>query len=506
MILTNREVLIMSKKASEFQEKIMPVIYSGKGIFKPLNTGSIDERVKCVREYIANIFFYTKNGETIMIDAGYNYPQLKEKMGWLGIAPEDIKHILITHQDTDHVGAVETDSDRLFDNALLYIGETENLYLSGERKRKVMFGLYTLPHVEISNTKRLLKDGEVFYIKDIKIECFLTAGHTWGHINYLIDDKYLFTGDTLWLGADGGYSFINALAEDNKLAMRSLTALKNKLKQRGISPLVITGHTGWTDDFEFAFAHTDKCCISFFRQKPKDPKAPYNGYDEKDDTKENVGMLEKATDLRKFYNKDTSFWDKTAGIYDLFAEVYNKKTHDTLGKYIKNMLKPADTVLECACGTGMLSSRIAAGCKKLYAVDLSVEMLKKAVKKCAKYPNVSFKRGDITKLRFPDETFDKVIAANVIHLLEKPETALAELLRVCKTGGKVIIPTYINKNPSGKTGLYVKTINKAGADFKQQFTFEEYKNFFAKNGIKNAEFEQINGNVPCCVAVIKKIN
>ncbi|MBQ9519293.1 MAG: MBL fold metallo-hydrolase, partial [Firmicutes bacterium] len=91
----------MSKKASEFQEKIMPLIYSGKGIFKPLDTGKIDDRVKCVREYIANIFFYTKNGNTVMIDAGYNYPRLKEKMGWLGLDPKDIKHILITHQDTD---------------------------------------------------------------------------------------------------------------------------------------------------------------------------------------------------------------------------------------------------------------------------------------------------------------------------------------------------------------------------------------------------------------------
>lgn len=50
-----------------------------KEIFKPLNTGWIDEHVACVREWIANIFFYTKNGTTIMIDAGYNYDRLAEK-------------------------------------------------------------------------------------------------------------------------------------------------------------------------------------------------------------------------------------------------------------------------------------------------------------------------------------------------------------------------------------------------------------------------------------------
>ena len=47
----------MSKQASEFQEKSMSLIYRGKEIFKPLNTGRIDERVSCVREFVANIFF-----------------------------------------------------------------------------------------------------------------------------------------------------------------------------------------------------------------------------------------------------------------------------------------------------------------------------------------------------------------------------------------------------------------------------------------------------------------
>lgn len=77
----------MSKQASEFQERIMSRFFRGKEIFKPLDTGRIDERVSCVREFIANIFFYTKNGVTIMIDAGYNYDRLKEKMGWLDLDP-----------------------------------------------------------------------------------------------------------------------------------------------------------------------------------------------------------------------------------------------------------------------------------------------------------------------------------------------------------------------------------------------------------------------------------
>ena len=158
----------MARKDSEQQKKSMSLLFRGKAIFKPLNTGRIDERVACVREWVANIFFYTKNGVTIMIDAGYNYGRLQEKMGWLDMDPKTIRHILITHQDTDHVGALETDSEQLFRDATVYIGEIENRYLTGEVRRRVIHGLYKLPLVKTNNERVLLQDGQVLDIDGIK--------------------------------------------------------------------------------------------------------------------------------------------------------------------------------------------------------------------------------------------------------------------------------------------------------------------------------------------------
>lgn len=276
----------MSKKDSDSQRSFMSFMYRGKEIFKPLNTGWIDERVATVREWVANVYFYTKNGKTIMIDAGYNYKRLEEKMGWLDISPSSIEEILLTHLDTDHVGAVEKDSEGIFKSAKLYIGETESKYLTGELRRRVLFKLYKLPKVDIENEIELLQDGDIFYIGDIKVEAILVPGHTLGHLVYLIDDAYLFTGDTIWFGSDGGYSFLNSLAEDNALSIRSLERLEKLLKERGLSPKIISGHTGWTDDLEFAFRHRDKICNSMKKQKPHDPTAPYDGYDEREDTEE----------------------------------------------------------------------------------------------------------------------------------------------------------------------------------------------------------------------------
>lgn len=279
----------MSKNDSNFQVKFMSFMFKGKEIFKPLNTGFIDDRVSCIREYVANIYFYSKDGHTIMIDAGYNYDRLAEKMQWLGINSKDIKEILVTHQDTDHVGAIEQGSDELFRDATIYIGNIENEYLEGRKHRKVFWGLTTLPQVIIDNPKILIEDGQIFYIGNIKIEAFLVPGHTWGHLVYLVDDCYLFTGDTIWLGADGGYAFLNTLAEDRRLQCKSLQRLKEILEKRNLQLKIITGHTGWTDDFDFAFVHIDEICNSM-RRKPKvhDPKAPYDGFDESEDTEENA--------------------------------------------------------------------------------------------------------------------------------------------------------------------------------------------------------------------------
>ena len=280
----------MARKDSENQKKSMSKLFRGRAIVKPLNTGRIDDHVACVREWVANIFFYTKNGVTIMIDAGYNYGRLREKMGWLNMDPASIRHILITHQDTDHVGALERDSELLFKDATIYLSEIENRYLTGEARRRVIHKLYPLPMVKTDNKRVLLTDGQILHIDGIKIECILVPGHTWGHMVYLIDDEYLFTGDAIWFGADGGYSFISTLAEDNRLAVRSLEKLEKNLRARTGRIKVITGHTGWTDDLDFAFRHRTEICKPFTK-KYTDPEAPYDGYIEDDDTEEKARTI-----------------------------------------------------------------------------------------------------------------------------------------------------------------------------------------------------------------------
>ena len=196
------------------------------------------------------------------------------------------------------------------------------------------------------------------------------------------------------------------------------------------------------------------------------------------------------------------FWDKVSGLYDLFENIYNKKVYTGTGRKVAEYIESGDEVLEGACGTGAISIYIVEKCKSLIATDFSDGMLKQASKKCRHFKNVTFQKADITKLEFTDASFDKVVAGNVIHLLPEPEKALAELKRVTKPGGTIIIPTYINMSKGSGTAA-VKFIELLGANFKRQFDFESYKQFFADMGYSNVTYEVVDGRMPCALAIIK---
>lgn len=195
------------------------------------------------------------------------------------------------------------------------------------------------------------------------------------------------------------------------------------------------------------------------------------------------------------------FWDKVSGVYDLFENIYNKSVYQSTGESVAKYIKNTDRVLECACGTGAISIFIAPVCKELIVSDYSVGMLKQAKKKLKNFDNIDYRRVDITDIEAEDNSFDVVVAGNVIHLLPDPQRAMNELTRVCKDGGRLVIPTYINGD-EGTNKLAVKFLEKLGASFKCQFDAESYEKFFEDMGYENVIYEVVRGRMSCDIAVI----
>jgi ubiquinone/menaquinone biosynthesis C-methylase UbiE len=197
------------------------------------------------------------------------------------------------------------------------------------------------------------------------------------------------------------------------------------------------------------------------------------------------------------------FWNRISGIYDFVENTFNGKVNRDIAQYVANLMTEDDNVLECACGTGMFSLPIARRCKSLTATDFADKMLRQAQNKCKDLPNIRFELADITRLNYKDECFDKVVAANVIHLLDNPSAAMSELMRVCKTGGLVIIPTFINESTKAASAA-AKFFNLLGANFKREFSFAKYQEFFKEMGYDVADYYTAQGRMPCCAAIIRK--
>ncbi len=194
-------------------------------------------------------------------------------------------------------------------------------------------------------------------------------------------------------------------------------------------------------------------------------------------------------------------WDKLSPFYDFFENVYNGKCYRGIAEKIKEYVTEDDIVLECACGTGLLTLPMAQKCKKLIATDYSVGMLRQTKKKVAKYSNTKVRKVSILELPYKDGKFDVVVAANVIHLLDEPDKAISELKRVCKPNGKIILPTYIN-NEKMNSIFAAKLLSVLGVKFKRQFSLASYKQFITSHNITWVEYSVVEGRMPCAFAII----
>lgn len=103
---------------------------------------------------------------------------------------------------------------------------------------------------------------------------------------------------------------------------------------------------------------------------------------------------------------------------------------------------PGEVVVDVGCGPGLLTKSLAEAVAPNGAVlglDLSASMLALAGERCAAISHVTLARADATRLPVPSGTVDAVTAAQVLLYVERPDTAIAEMRRVLRPGGRVAI-------------------------------------------------------------------
>jgi len=140
-------------------------------------------------------------------------------------------------------------------------------------------------------------------------------------------------------------------------------------------------------------------------------------------------------------------------------------------------LQPGHRVLEVGVGTG-LSLPLYPLDARITGIDLSTHMLDKARERIRRQrlENVEgLMEMDASQIRFPDGSFDAVIAMYIVSVVENPERVVAEMRRVCKPGGRVLIVNHFHSESRIMAAWHalVRPIHRA-VHFRSDLDFHEF--------------------------------
>ncbi len=201
----------------------------------------------------------------------------------------------------------------------------------------------------------------------------------------------------------------------------------------------------------------------------------------------------------------SSFWDRWARFYDL-TQWSNRAVNAAAAARAAELIPRGARVLDCAAGTGEFSLAAAEKAESVLCTDLSLPMLERARKKARKrgLSNIRSARRDITALPDRDGSFGAVIAANVLHLMPRPEPVIRELWRVTAPGGRLILPTYLQGRAGTAYGTMIKIYQGVGFHYEHSFTPESYRALLEGLELAPVALEVIPGRLPVGVALLEK--
>ncbi len=98
-----------------------------------------------------------------------------------------------------------------------------------------------------------------------------------------------------------------------------------------------------------------------------------------------------------------------------------------------------DSVLDVACGPGLVVAAFAASVRHVTGIDVTPAMIARAGELTAGVSNVSLDLGDVEALPYADGTFSIVVSRFAFHHFQRPGVVLAEMRRVCRPRGRVVV-------------------------------------------------------------------
>ncbi len=196
----------------------------------PAETQIVNDTVFCVRDKFVNAFIFKGRSSYLMIDAGFSKKNFKKELKKLGLDPNQITSIFLTHTDGDHIGAMS-----LFKEPAVYMHREEEQMINGTNGKmklirfKWKYGAY-----------KLLENNDSLFIDGLSIRILHTPGHTPGSSCFIVGNDYLVSGDNLTINNGKVEKFVEMFNMDTHRQLESLKTLPEPASFK----YILTGHHG----------------------------------------------------------------------------------------------------------------------------------------------------------------------------------------------------------------------------------------------------------------------
>ena len=211
-------------------------------------------------------------------------------------------------------------------------------------------------------------------------------------------------------------------------------------------------------------------------------------------------------------NKAENFWDKASKNYDKTEERFNY-IHKKSRENTKIFLKDSDTVLDYGCGTGTASCQFSSLVKDIHAIDISSEMITISQAKAAhgKIENVNFEQADIFDGKYSKESYDVILAFNMLHTVPNPQNVVLQINELLKPEGLFISVTpCLRQKMSFFVNLQIQLVRvlcKLGLIPIpiRRVTSSEVESILKAGGFQTVESEEIYKDASSYFVVAKKL-
>jgi ubiquinone/menaquinone biosynthesis C-methylase UbiE len=192
-------------------------------------------------------------------------------------------------------------------------------------------------------------------------------------------------------------------------------------------------------------------------------------------------------------------WDKAAGLYERYWQEQLAPAQNRLMELA--VPEPGMRVLDVACGTGLVTFRVASmvgPSGSVVATDISEAMVATVAEEASERgcANVTAQRMDAETLQFPDASFDLSLCALGLMYVPDPIAALREMLRVLRPGGRAVVAVWGARDRCGWAEIFPIVESRVESDvcpmFFQLGTGDQLRRAFTAAGFADADADRIS--------------